>query len=284
MGSILDTPNDRIEALEARAIDTDWLLPIGRLGWVAKGIVYAIVGVLAVPIAFGGGRGGDGEASRSGAIAEIADAPFGRIVLWVLAAGLVLYALWRLVTAFLPADDNDAETLAHRVAYFSSAVLYSVLAWTAISFATGSGDSGGGGGLQSLSQTLMEQSAGRYLLGAIGIGGLGVAAYFAYKAYENRFLEQLDLSGASTSERELIEKTGTAGWIGRAVTTGLVSAFVLQAAVTADPDEAKGLDGSLRDVADNWWGTALVLIAGIGLIAYGAYAAGTARRRRLVGP
>lgn len=288
MVSTADSRDDRIEALEARAIETDWLVPVGRLGWVAKGVVYGLVGVLTVPIAFGSG-GGEGEASRSGAIAEIADASYGTIALWLLAAGLVLYAIWRLVTAFLPGD-NDLDTLAHRIGYFSSAVFYGYLAWTAISFTTGGSDDGssgggsGGGGLESLSKTLMEQTAGRWLLGAIGAGGVAVGGYFAYKAYDKRFMTDLDLSGASTEEREAIEKTGMAGWVGRAVTTALVSIFVLVAAVTAEPSEAKGLDAALRDISDNWWGAALVLIAGIGLIAYGLFAAGTARRRRLVGP
>ena len=174
--ALLESNDARVEALEARAVDADWLLPLGRLGWVAKGIVYGLVGILAIPIAFSSGGGSEGEASRSGAIAEIAEASYGTIALWVLAIGLVLYALWRLVTAFLPAD-NDLDALAHRVAYLSSAVFNGFLAWTAISFTTGSsgsgGDSGdgGGGGLESLSRTLMEQTAGRWLLGAVGLGG-----------------------------------------------------------------------------------------------------------------
>ena len=111
-----------------------------------------------------------------------------------------------------------------------------------------------------------------------------MAGYFAYKAYDKRFLPDLDLSDASAQEREAIEKTGVAGWIGRAVTTGLVSVFIVVAAVNAEPSEAKGLDAALRDVADSLWGSALVLVAAVGLIAYGLFAAGTARRRRLVGP
>lgn len=281
----MESKDDRIKALEARAIDVEWLIPLGRLGWVAKGVVYGLVGILAIPIAFGsgGGGGGDGEASRSGAIAEIADASYGTVALWFLAAGLILYALWRLVTAFMPAD-NDLEALAHRVGYLSSAIFYGFLAWTAVSFTTGSGGGGGGGGLESLSRTLMESSAGRVVLGALGLGGLAVAAYFAYKAYDRRFLTDLDLSSASAEEREAVEKTGMVGWFGRAITTALVSVFVVVAAVDADPSEAKGLDAALRDTAGSWWGSALVLVAGIALVAYGLFAAGTARRRRLVGP
>ena len=289
------TNEDRADALRSRSLDSldlDWLVPIGRLGWVAKGVVYGLVGVLAVPIAFGSGGSSGDEATRSGAIAQLAEAPFGRFALWLLAAGLVLYALWRLVTAFLPGE-NDLDTWAHRAAYLGSAILYGFLAWSAVGFATsgssgGSGGSGGGSGddsmLQSLSRTMMENTAGRWLLGLGAIGGLGVAGYFAYKAYDRRFMAELDLSGASPAERSLIERTGVAGWVGRALTTALLAAFVLLAAVNANPEEAKGLDGALRDVADNWWGSALVLVSGVGLVGYGVFAAVSARRRLLVGP
>jgi hypothetical protein len=75
-----------------------------------------------------------------------------------------------------------------------------------------------------------------------------------------------------------------AGWIGRAITVGLVAVFVLQAAITADPEDAKGLDAALRETAQNWWGAVLVLVAGVALIAYGVFAVISARRRRLLGP
>ncbi len=281
--------SERARSLRARRLDIDGLIPVGRLGWVAKGVVYGLVGVLTVPIAFSGGGGGE-EASRSGAVAEIAEESYGTILLWILAVGLVLYALWRLVTAFLPGE-NDAETLAHRVAYLFSAVVYSFLAWTAVDYATGGGSSSGGSGgggsggmLEDISRTLMESTIGRWALGLGALVGLGVAGYFAYKAIDKRFMDQFDFSDASSEERELIEKTGMAGWIGRAITTGLLAGFVLLAAITANPDEAKGLDGALRDVADNWWGSVLVLVAGVGLVCYGMFAAISARRRLLVGP
>lgn len=286
MSAIFGSLDSRKEAFEARTLDIDSLVPIARLGWVAKGVVYALIGVLTVPIALGGG-GGE-EASQTGAIQQVAEAPFGTALLWLMAIGLLLYALWRLTTSLLPGD-NDLDTWAHRIAYFSSAVIYGYLAWTAISFATGSGSSSGGGSgggdsAEKLSKTILEMPGGQWLLGLAGLGTLAVAGYFAYKGYANRFMAELDLSGASANERELIDKGGTIGWIGRALTTAFIGVFIVQAAITADPDEAKGFDQSLREVADNWWGSALVLIAGICLVAYGVFVIVSARRRRLVGP
>lgn len=266
-------------------------MPLVRLGWVANGVVHGLVGVLAVPIAFGGGGAGDGdgsgdEASRSGAVAEIAERPYGGALLWGLAAGLVLYALWRLVTAFLPGDIG-AATLPHRAGYLGSAGVYGLLAWTAVVYAVGSGGSGTGGSggmLEDVSRTVMEVIAGRWLLAVGALIGLGGAGYLAHRGWNRIFLDEFDLSDASSRERELIEKAGMIGWIGRAVTTALLAGFVLLAAINADPDEAKGLDAALRDVADNRLGSVLVLAAALGLIGYGVFSIVSARRRLLVGP
>lgn len=285
MAFALDSLEERTEALQARAIGTDGLVPVGRLGWLAKGVVTVIVGVLALPIAVGSTGGGGEEASRRGAIEEVADAPFGTVALWLLAAGLILFALWRLVTAALPGD-GGLESVVNRIGFVGSAVFNAVLAWTALSFTIGTGDEDGGGQsfLESVSRTLLEHPAGRWLLGLGGLGGLAVAAYFVNQGVTNRFLADIDLQDVGAEKRVVATRVGTIGRFGAALTTSLLSAFVIQAALTADPGEAEGLDGALREVADRWWGTALVLAAGLGLIASGAFDAATARHRRLAGP
>lgn len=291
-----DTTNAVSDAIESRTIESDALITIGKAGWVAKGVVYVLIGVIAVPIALrglgsssGSGSTGD-EASRQGALAEIAENSFGGVLLIVVALGLGLYALWRLTTALMPGDNSEAETWIHRVAYLFSAAVYGFLAWSALSFAisdsggTGSGGGGGGSTLERGSRWMLERSGGRWILGLFAVVGFGVAGYFAYKGVDKKFLEQIDESGAGSRERTLIETLGVFGWIGRSITVALLSAFVLDAAINANPDDARGLDQALRETAESWWGAALVLVAGVALIAYGAFAAISARRRRLIGP
>ena len=117
------------------------VIAMARLGWVAKGIVYGLVGVLAVPIAFEGLRAdrvgdGVGEASPLGAVAAVAETSLGAIALWIVAVGLALYVVWRLISIVLPAE-NTVATWFIRAGYAVSAVMYSFLAWSAMSFATG---------------------------------------------------------------------------------------------------------------------------------------------------
>ena len=125
--------------VEAIAQRHPWLVTVARLGWVAKGVVYMLVGVLAVPIAIDGlrgerGGGGQDEASQTGAVAKIAETSFGSLALWIIAIGLALYVVWRLISILLPAE-NSATVWLTRVGYLVSAVVYSALAWSALSFA-----------------------------------------------------------------------------------------------------------------------------------------------------
>ena len=116
------------------------LVTVGRVGWVAKGVVYALVGALAIPIALQDGpqaRSSEEQqeqASQLGAVSKIADTTLGVPLLYAIAIGLLLYAAWRLVTIALPAE-NSAKAWATRVGYSVSAVIYAALGWTAISFA-----------------------------------------------------------------------------------------------------------------------------------------------------
>ncbi len=274
-------------SIDARTIGTGWVQHVGRAGWVAKGVVYALMGVIALSVALGDSGQGS-EASRSGAVSKIAEQSWGGVLLVAVAIGLWLYAAWRLTTALLPGD-GDAETWMHRVAYLFSAAVYGFLGWTALSFVISGGSSNGGGSgeqstISKLSRTLLETTGGQWLLGLAGAGIMVIGGYYFYKAVDQKFMEGIDMGDASEGERELIERSGMAGWIGRAITVALIGIFVVQAAWTANPNEAKGLDAALRETADTGWGAVLVAVAAVGLIAYGAFAIVSARRRRLLGP
>jgi hypothetical protein len=249
-------------------------------------VVYAIVGLLAFRIATDDTGGGGEEASQSGAVARISESSFGTGVLWVIAIGLILYALWRLLSALLPGDD-DASAWAHRVAYLASAALYFFLAWTAISFARHGGASGGqseDARIERLTRSVMENGFGRWLVGAVGVGLIGLAVYFLTKGLRQRFSDELEPGGVGPVPERWIVAMGRIGWVARAAVVALIAVFLIRAAIVFDPDEAQGLDGALRRVVDSGWGTVLVILTGLGLIVYGLYCVISAPRRRLSGP
>jgi Domain of Unknown Function (DUF1206) len=267
------------------------LVAVARLGWVAKGVVYGVLGVLAVPIAIEGlkedrARGGAGEASQLGAIAEIADTSLGVLALWVIAIGLALYAIWRLISILLPAE-HTAKAWLTRGGYLVSAIIYSLLAWTALSFALHDPAANGvrteDAKVESFTRDLMEKTGGRWLVGALGVCLLAVGVYFVIKGLRAEFRDELEPGGVGPVSHETIVTLGRVGWVGRGIVMGLVGWFVINAAVHFRPREAKGFDGSLREVTESAIGPPLVAFVAIALIVYGLFCVISAPRQRLTG-
>jgi hypothetical protein len=271
------------------------LVKLGRAGWFTKGVVYAIAGLLALGVAIkaagwsdgsstAAGAAGGQEASPTGAIKTVAGSPGGTVLLWLLALGLLLYAAWRLVTALLPGG-TDAKALVQRIGYVVSAVIYATFAFSAIALARrATKDENGNAKVTDISASIMEQTAGRWVIGAVGVMIIAVGLYRASKGVMMDVNDELDLSGMSSTRRIWTQRLGAVGEVGRGVGIGLVGFFVLRAAITYNPNEATGLDGALRRLATETWGVAVVIVVGLGFVAYGVFCLATFTRRRLEAP
>jgi hypothetical protein len=281
-------PDVGIRQAEEFAHKHPGLVKFARIGWVAKGIVYALTGVLALLIASGGrnttSTGSGGEASQTGAVARVAQNSFGAVLLVVMAVGLLIYAAWRLVTVLLPAD-NDLKGWLTRAGYLVSAVVYVALAWTAASFARNPGKPADGedSKVESFSSDLMSHSGGRTAVFLIGVVLLVIAAAFLWKALSASFTSQLMPGDVGPISHRVLVILGRVGWVGRSAMMTVIGFFLARAAVRFNPDEAQGLDGSLRKAATSGWGMALVVVVGGGLVVYGVFCVLSAPRRRLVG-
>jgi hypothetical protein len=272
--------------------DHPGLVKLGRAGWLAKGVVYVIAGVLCLMVASkasGWSKSsttGAEEASPTGALKTVAHATGGPLLMWVLAIGLFIYAAWRLVSAALPGD-ADAEAVAKRIGFVVSAIIYATFAFTAIALATSSAapaTTNGNSKVTSLTGRVMEHSGGRWLIGLIGLIVMGVGVYRISKGVKQDVNDELDLSGFSSERLRWTERFGRVGEIGRGIGIGLVGFFLLRAAITYDPNEATGLDGALRRMAVNSWGVLVIFVVGVGFAAYGVFCAATFTRRRLEAP
>jgi hypothetical protein len=262
-----DTPGRQgSETVEELARKHPSLVVLARTGWFAKGVVYALVGVLAFKIALDPGPatpsvaagGQQSEASQSGAISEIARTSLGEIALWAIAFGLLLYALWRIVSILLPAE-SSAKTWITRVGYGVSALVYTFLAFSAISFArNGRGGQSENARIETFTRDMMDNTAGRWIVGGLGVLLVGIALFFLYRV-----------------------RLGQIGWVGRAAMMALIGAFLVRAAVKFNPAEAEGLDGALHRLAQTSWGPVTVALVGAGLVLYGLYCVLSAPVQRL---
>ncbi|HET9602222.1 MAG TPA: DUF1206 domain-containing protein [Acidimicrobiales bacterium] len=269
------------------------LVKLARLGWLAKGIVYLLAGVLVLgllqrALGWSDSSGGQ-EASPTGALNEVADTSWGPALLWALAIGLFLYAAWRVISALLPGS-GGAESWAKRIGYLCSAALYALLGGTAVALARGgqgTADGNQADGNQKVTdatQRLMENSAGRWLVGLVGVVLIGVGLYRLKKAATQDVQDELDLSGMSPQQSRWMRRLAAIGEVGRGVALGLIGWFLLRAARQFDAAEATGLDGALRRLADEPWGQIVTGMVGLGFIAYGIFCVLTFHRRRLEAP
>ena len=267
--------------------DHPGLVKLARLGWLAKGVVYLLAGVLVLLLvrqALGWSDAATSqEASPNGALKEIASTSWGPALMWALAIGLFLYALWRIASALLPGQ-GGAESWARRIGYLCSAALYGFLGVTAVALARSEQVTDGNQTVSDAAKGFMENSAGRWLVGIAGVILVAVGLYRIKKAVTQDVEDELDLGGMSASQHQWIRRLAEVGEIGRGVALGLVGFFLVRAAVTFDPAEATGLDGALRRVVVEGWGQAVGAIVGLGFIAYGIFCALTFHRRRLEAP
>jgi len=266
------------------------LVKIGRAGWFAKGVIYVLAGILALQVAAKASgfskspTTGQQEASPIGAIKTVAGSGGGTLLLWILAIGMLLYAVWRVVSALLPGS-TDAKGWAHRIGYIASAVMYTTFALSAMALARDANKvPNGNQKVTDISTKIMSHSGGRLLFGVVGVIVIGAGIYRIVKGLKMDVNDELDLSGTGAGYRKLVKPLGAIGEIGRGIGFALVGFFLVRAAVKYDPNDATGLDGALRRLAAQSWGVLVVVIVGVGFAAYGVFCLATFTHRRLQAP
>ena len=261
-----------------RAVRREWLEPAARAGLIAKAVLYAIIGVLALAVAAGAG----GETTdQSGALATIAEAPAGAVLVGLVAAGLLGYALWRLVQAVFDTgrEGDDAKGIVRRVGYAASAAIHLVLFAFAIRLLADSGGSSSGSGSgsgqeQQATAGVFGWPGGRAIVIIAALVIIGVGAYNAYRGITKSFMDELVVGGGA---RTAVERLGMVGHVARGAVFALVGVFLMKAAVEYNPSEAEGLDGALARLANQPYGQVLLGLAAAGLVAYAAYCLADAR-------
>ena len=251
----------------------EWL---ARAGFAARGIVYVIIGILAIKLALGSAHT---SANQQGALRAIAAQPFGNVLLILIAIGLGGYALWRLARAALGHGPEGSDSGVDRVAALASGVVYAGLCAIAVTILLGS--NGGSGGAQKTTAGVFGWPAGTWLVGIAGFVFVGVGLYQGYRGLSRDFLEDSKTERMSPGARRWITWIGTVGHLARMVVFGLVGVFLIRAAIDFNPQKAVGLDGALAKVDHASYGPFLLGLVAAGLIAFGIYSLSDARFRRI---
>ncbi|WP_349368811.1 DUF1206 domain-containing protein [Salinarimonas sp.] len=254
-----------------------------RVGYAARGVVYMLVGGLAVMAAVG--AGGETGGSKN-ALASLLDEPFGKTLLAVIALGLLAFALWREVAALSDADNRgtSGKGLAIRGAHVISGVIYLGLAvyaaGLAFGWATGGGGQGGEGA-QGWSAWLLAKPFGRWLLGLVGLGVAGAGLAFIGRAWTGDVTKHLHYA---PHQRGWVVPLGRAGFAARGVVFLIIGGFLVVAAWQSQSSEARGLGGALRTVQEQPYGWILLALVAAGLFAFGVFGLVQAVYRRIDAP
>jgi len=266
--SVRDTGDDVVQST-----GFEWL---SRAGFVARGLIYGIVGVLALKLALG--QGGK-LTNQQGALHTVAQQPFGKILLGLVAAGLGGYALWRFVRAAIGHGPEGSDSTIDRVAALASGIVYLALCIIAISILTGS--NGSSGTPAKATAGVLGWPAGTWIVGIAGLIMIGVGLYQGYRGVSKDFLDDSKTEEMNPRMRRWIGRIGMFGHLARMIVFTLVGIFLVKAAVDYNPKAAIGLDGALAKLAHHSYGPLLLGIVAVGLIAFAVYSFSDARYRRI---
>ncbi len=259
----------------ARRPEFKWL---ARAGLIARGVVYGVVGLLALKLALGAGGK---TTSQQGALKTIAHEPFGQGLLIAVAVGLAGYAIWRLVRAGIGHGSQEKDSAFDRVAGVASGVAYAALCVTAVKILTGAGSSGGASSPKKTTGGVLAWTGGTAIVGVAGAILIGVALYQGYKGVSRKFLDSSNTAEMSRQVKRGFTATGVFGHLARMVVFGLVGFGLIKAAIDYNPRSAIGLDGALNTLVHKSYGPVLLGVVAAGLIGFAVYSIADARYRKI---
>jgi hypothetical protein len=251
---------------------------VARLGLVARAGFYLLLAGLAVNLLVGTGGGqGDGQATANGALTRVVQAPVGFALLAGAALGFAVFGVVRIAGAVR--DDRHGRL--RRLSTAGQGVLYLGMATATTAFLLGSRATGSEQQQRSTAAKVIALPFGRVLLAVVGLVVLAMCTWQVVVAVRGQFTDSLKDEEMSRRTRRATLLTARIGIPARALAVAPVGAFLLVAAVRADPEQAKGLDALLLEASRNPLGRVLVVLAAAGFAVFAAYSLLEARYRQV---
>ena len=260
-----------------QAANSDAFNKAARIGFLAKGLVYALIGALAIQVAFGDSE----KTDQQGALQTVAEKPGGSVVLWLMVLGFVGYAVWRFSEAAWGRRDetDEKKRTLKRLGSAANGLIY--LGFGVLAFRTVTAGSSGGSTSADVTATVLKWPGGQTIVFVAGLVVIAIAIGLTVRGLKTDFKKHLDTGRMSQTTFKAVRRLGQVGYVARGVVFGLVGIFVCKAAMDYQPDKASGFDVALKSIAGAPFGQFLLVLAGLGLICFGAYCVAEARYRRL---
>jgi hypothetical protein len=248
--------------------ESKWFDHAIQAGLVAYGVVHLLVAWLAVQLALGDK---EGQASNSGAMQYLVKQPMGEVLVWLIAIGMLLLVVWRLLEAAFGFDEesDDTKRWRKRATSLGKAILYGALGFSALKTALGSG--GGGSGSDGMTAKVMQMPGGQLIVGAIGLAIIGYGISLVVRGWTEKFREHLDAQGQSGQDGSAYVTLGKVGYIAKGISIAVVGGLFVYAAITHEAKKSGGLDQALQTVLKQPFGQVLLIAIGLGIGAYGLF-------------
>lgn len=262
--------NYTLSSSHIRQGSNDWIEKLARFGFIAKGVIYVLLGIMAVMAAIG--QGSAQQANRNGVAQLIFEQPFGRILSILLVIGIIGYVIWRFTEAIKDPHHvgSDNKGIIKRIGYFVSGLVYTGFAISLIRQLAGSGG-GSSNSRQTWTAKILEMDAGPFIIIIIGVIIViaGIAQFV--KAYKAGFKKYLRLDGLQLETRKWITRIGRIGFSARGIVWLIIGYFIIRAGIESDASKVKGSQGAfsfLEQMSNGQW---ILLAVAIGVTAYGVF-------------
>ena len=265
---------DRAQQVGQEVRDSTWLDRGIRFGMVVYGVVHLIVAWLAIQLALGQHQA---NASQKGAMQTLAHQTFGPLLLWLIAVGMFVLTIWRVLEVFVGHQEYDGgKRWRKRAVSAFKAVLYGYIGFLALEYAIGSGSSSGSG-TSSYTAKLMNQPYGRWIVGGVGAAIIIYGLSYARRGWTDKFMDNLDARGTIGDTGTAYRWVGKIGYIAKGIAFMVVGGLFVAAAYTHEAKKSGGLDDALHTVLQQPFGPFLLILIGAGIACYGLFCFARAR-------
>jgi Domain of Unknown Function (DUF1206) len=262
---------DAAERVGWQADHSEWMDYAVRIGMVTYGVVHLLIGWLALQLALGDKSE---NASSKGAMQELAQQPFGEVLVWAIAIGMFLLVIWRLLEAFFGHwDKQGVDKWKARLISIGKAVIYGVIGITAVKVAIGASSGGG----KPWTSEVMSWPAGQWIVAAIGLAVVGYGANHVRRGFTEDYAKHLSAEGRTGEAGKAYLLFGKVGYIAKGVAIAIVGGLVLYGGITHDPDKSSSLDQALHQLLTYPFGQVLLVAIAAGLASYGLFCFARAR-------
>lgn len=263
---------DEVGRAGREARDSDVLEHAVRVGLLAYGTVHLLIAWLGAQLAFGDRSG---SASGTGALSELAQKPFGQLMLWVVGLGFFALVIWQALEALFGYRDLEGlHRLARRLGSTGRVVVYAALGVSALKIALGSGSSQN---TDTLTARLMAMPLGTLLVGLVGLLIVSIGVGHGYIAFSEGFRDHLDVGGDTGRSGKLYVGLAKIGYVSKGIAFVVVGGLFGYAALTHDPKKSGGLDQALQTILEQPFGAPLLVLVALGLACFGLFCFAWAR-------